>query len=79
MQASKPAVLRRHHWLLIPIPLLACLFSAVKFSGRVPSQPLPVSLMWKDLELEELQEGLEPLPQVERPFPFREHRGGEEA
>ncbi|XP_015274043.1 PREDICTED: fms-related tyrosine kinase 3 ligand [Gekko japonicus] len=43
-QASKSAVLQRHHWFLIPIPLLACLFSIVKLSGRVPFQPLPLQV-----------------------------------
>ncbi|KAL8176823.1 UNVERIFIED_CONTAM: hypothetical protein K2H54_039098, partial [Gekko kuhli] len=41
LQASRSGVLQRHHWFLIPISLLVCLFSIVKFSGRVPLQPLP--------------------------------------
>ncbi|XP_077171091.1 fms-related tyrosine kinase 3 ligand isoform X2 [Paroedura picta] len=37
-QESKSSVLWRHHWILILIPLLVCLFSVMKFSGRVPFQ-----------------------------------------
>nr|XP_056720248.1 fms-related tyrosine kinase 3 ligand [Euleptes europaea] len=44
IQTSKSTILRRHHWLLIPIAFLICLFSVLKFSGRIPAQPLPVSL-----------------------------------
>ncbi|XP_054850896.1 uncharacterized protein LOC129340248 [Eublepharis macularius] len=43
-QTSRSAILRRHHWLLLLIPLLVCLFSVVKCSGRIPVQPLPLQL-----------------------------------